>query len=267
MAPQIGESLREARTRQGIELADAQAATKIRARFLNAMEAERWELLPGPAYARGFLHTYAEFLGLDADALVKEYAQTLKPADQPATDEPQADSLTEPLVTHAPGAPRRPLGASPAMLAALAAAAIVGFLVILGLTVGSDNGGRGEGQKKQSAAHTNGGGASTSKAPASETTTTQPAQVSVRLDPTGTVWVCLVDSRGRDLVDGETLTAGEARGPFQAQAFKVTFGNGEIDMDVNGKPFDVPLLAEPQGFGITSQGVQELSSAELPSCV
>jgi cytoskeletal protein RodZ len=45
----------------------------IRARYLTALEEERWELLPGEAYAQGFLRTYAEFLGLNSDVYVDEY--------------------------------------------------------------------------------------------------------------------------------------------------------------------------------------------------
>ena len=73
MAPPIGESLHEARARRGIELIDVERATKIRVEYLRAMEEERWELLPGAAYARGFLRTYGNFLGLDGQALVEEY--------------------------------------------------------------------------------------------------------------------------------------------------------------------------------------------------
>jgi cytoskeleton protein RodZ len=69
---EIGSSLREARRRRGVELSDASAATLIRARYLEALESERFDLLPEGPYLRSFLREYAEFLGLDGDILVTE---------------------------------------------------------------------------------------------------------------------------------------------------------------------------------------------------
>lgn len=70
---QIGPSLREARERRGLSAADVQKAIRIRDRYLHALEEERWELLPGDAYVKGFLRTYADFLGLDGNLYVEEY--------------------------------------------------------------------------------------------------------------------------------------------------------------------------------------------------
>jgi cytoskeleton protein RodZ len=70
---EIGTSLRDARLRQGYELTDAEAATKIRAKYLNALEEERFELLPAQTYVKGFLHAYADYLGLDGQLYVDEY--------------------------------------------------------------------------------------------------------------------------------------------------------------------------------------------------
>ena len=70
---QIGASLREARTRRGLSPADVQRAIRIRERYLRALEEETWDLLPGEAYAKGFLRTYAEFLGLDGDLYLDEW--------------------------------------------------------------------------------------------------------------------------------------------------------------------------------------------------
>lgn len=69
----IGNTLRSARTRQGLELQDCELETRIRARYLGALEDERFEILPEPAYARGFLRSYATFLGLDGRVLVEEF--------------------------------------------------------------------------------------------------------------------------------------------------------------------------------------------------
>ena len=69
----IGSTLQEARMRARIDISDVEAATKIRAKYLRAMENEEWDLLPGPTFVRSFLRTYAEHLGLDARLLVDEY--------------------------------------------------------------------------------------------------------------------------------------------------------------------------------------------------
>jgi transcriptional regulator with XRE-family HTH domain len=78
----VGSSLRQARERRGLELADVERDTCIRVRYLRALEEERFELLPGRAYARGFLRTYAHYLGLDADRFVDELASRLPPEEE-----------------------------------------------------------------------------------------------------------------------------------------------------------------------------------------
>jgi cytoskeleton protein RodZ len=70
---QIGESLREARTRRGFSPADVHKAIRIRERYLTAIEEERWDMLPGEAYTKGFLRTYSEYLGLNSQLYIDEY--------------------------------------------------------------------------------------------------------------------------------------------------------------------------------------------------
>jgi helix-turn-helix protein/uncharacterized protein DUF4115 len=70
---EIGNSLREARLRQVFELPRVEADTKIRAKYLRALEDERFDVLPGETYVKGFLRTYAEYLGLDGQLYVDEY--------------------------------------------------------------------------------------------------------------------------------------------------------------------------------------------------
>jgi len=70
---EIGNSLREARLRRELELPEAEQGTKIRQKYLRALEDERFELLPAHTYVKGFLRTYAEYLGLDGQLYVDEY--------------------------------------------------------------------------------------------------------------------------------------------------------------------------------------------------
>jgi cytoskeleton protein RodZ len=71
---EIGNSLREARERQGLGYPEIELATKIRAKYIRALGEEDFTSIPGDAYIRGFLRTYADYLGLDSDVYVDEYA-------------------------------------------------------------------------------------------------------------------------------------------------------------------------------------------------
>ena len=71
--PAIGQTLREARMRQGFDVADLEQRTKIRAKYLRALENEEWGALPGHTFVKTFLRTYAEQVGLDPHMLVEEY--------------------------------------------------------------------------------------------------------------------------------------------------------------------------------------------------
>jgi cytoskeletal protein RodZ len=70
---EIGNSLKEARMRRGADFAHAELTTKIRGKYLRALEEEHFELLPSQTYVKGFLRTYAEYLGLDGQLYVDEY--------------------------------------------------------------------------------------------------------------------------------------------------------------------------------------------------
>src|SRR6266571_706436 len=70
---EIGSSLREARLRQGLDFPEAEQATKIRGKYLRALEDEQFQVLPAQTYVKGFLRTYAEYLGLDGQLYVDEF--------------------------------------------------------------------------------------------------------------------------------------------------------------------------------------------------
>jgi cytoskeleton protein RodZ len=70
---EIGSSLREARVRNGLEIPDVERATKIRGKYLRALENESFDVLPSQAYVKGFLRSYADFLDLEGNLFVDEY--------------------------------------------------------------------------------------------------------------------------------------------------------------------------------------------------
>ena len=80
--PEIGDQLRETRMRNRIDITEVEAATKIRAKYLRALENEEWDLLPGPTFVKTFLRTYAEYLGLDGQLYVDEYNSRYIPGDE-----------------------------------------------------------------------------------------------------------------------------------------------------------------------------------------
>lgn len=89
---QIGETLRERRMALKIDVHEVEEATKIRAKYLRALENEEYNLLPGSAYAKSFLRTYADYLELDSRALVDEY----RSLDHHIEEEPMVYSPTQP---------------------------------------------------------------------------------------------------------------------------------------------------------------------------
>src|SRR5437899_10622066 len=117
--PEIGETLRDARMRARIDVSEIEAKTKIRAKYLRALENEEWSLLPGPTFVKSFLRTYAQALGLDGKALVEEYRLNHEsPADaglEPVTSSPRRQR------GHGGGGARAPEGPSRAYMA------LVGF--------------------------------------------------------------------------------------------------------------------------------------------
>ena len=78
----IGSSLREARTRQGLEFEEMETRTKVRAKYLRMLEEERFDQLPGHTYTKGFLRVYADALGLDGRLYVDEYNSRFVAGDE-----------------------------------------------------------------------------------------------------------------------------------------------------------------------------------------
>jgi cytoskeletal protein RodZ len=94
----IGEELRRARENLGLTYDEVERSTRIRTRYLQALERGDLDSLPSPVQARGFLHNYAEFLGLDADRVMLRFADQLN--DGPThTAAPGEEPSQPPIVT------------------------------------------------------------------------------------------------------------------------------------------------------------------------
>ena len=130
---EIGNSLHEARVRHGYDLRTAEAATKIRAKYLKALEDEQFDTLPAETYVRGFLRGYADFLGLDGQLYVDEYNSRFVIGEaEPRTLRPRRSSARP---------PRRSSGRfeSNVVLVTVAAIGLVAALVIVAWKSGSGN--------------------------------------------------------------------------------------------------------------------------------
>src|SRR6188472_3059278 len=250
----IGNVFREARNRRKIDLSEVEAATRIRVRYLRAIENEEWDVLPEGVYTRGFIRTYATFLGLDGERLADDYRKNVEGSSRSLTPEPAAASI--------PGQPRERRWPLPrASWVAIAAVLLVAVIAIVAIPGGGEGGGS--------------GGVSQSK-PAGESRRQRQKQkpsqeaangVSVQLAASAEVWVCVLDARGKPLIDGQILQTGAEEGPFRSGSFTVSFGNGEVSMLIDGREAEIPTTSSPIGYSIDSSGgLTQLDEAERPSC-
>jgi cytoskeleton protein RodZ len=125
----IGSSLREARTRQGLDFDEMESRTKVRAKYLRFLEEERFEQLPGHTYTKGFLRVYADALGLDGGLYVDEYNSRYVGGEDDLVRLPRA----RPDARHG-----RRRGESRTVLVALAAILVLTALVIAAWRFGGD---------------------------------------------------------------------------------------------------------------------------------
>ena len=251
----VGTTLREARTNRGVELSEVEAATKIRRRFLVAIENEAWEVLPGSAYAAGFVRAYADYLGLDGARMAAEC----------------------PLRPSPPATGGETLGPSPRRLVPPAAVAVsvalIAVIVVVGLLWG---GGGDRGSTVSTPAAEAPGQGGPASAPASgglggqaahHATEAEGGPMELRLTTTAELWVCLLGEDGKPLVDGLVLPSGAEEGPFRSGSFTVSFGNGEVEMRIDGRDSEIPESASPLGYEVGPGGdLSPLSEAERPTC-
>src|SRR4051794_26715602 len=256
----IGNTLRETRMRQRIDIVEVEAATKIRAKYLRALENEEWDALPGPTFVRTFLRTYGDYLGLDSKMLVEEYKQRCeRPGPQDLLPfSPRSSSRRQ----------QRPSrGVPPALIVGVAVVLLLGALYALGqLGGGSDDGAGAE--VTATATATPAKASSKAKKKAKRKKAAAPKTVRLRIVPTGTVNVCLVSgTSGKVLIASDNLEAGASTRLFEAKRLKVTFGNGLVKMRIRGKTYGVPDTDQPIGYDLRpGKKPRVLSAGARPTC-
>jgi cytoskeleton protein RodZ len=265
--PEIGSTLREARMRAKIDITEVEQATKIRAKYLRALENEEWNLLPGSTFIKSFLREYADYLGIDARTLVEEYKLRYeRPSEHELT--PIAPKLGRDR-RGSGGAFGGPGGPRTAPRWAIVGGVLVLLLVILGL-VGSLGGSSDDGPASTRGSTTPAGNA----APRTTTTTQRtrstapaaPPRASVKIVPTATVYVCLVDGAGRVLIPGTQFSAGQQVPVYRARRLRLTLGNNGVQMRVNGRPLAVPASSTAIAYEITPTGARPLPVDQAPTC-
>jgi hypothetical protein len=276
----IGDTLFEARTRRAVDLDEVHAVTGIRSRYLRAIEEEDWDALPEEFYTRSFIRKYAQFLGLDPEPLVEEYRQqrgTSGPGEAPTSPFARTSSRRAEALRR-----RRRRQGIYAWLGAAAVAAVIVVAIVLLVSSGGEGGGGEGGSKaaksvagnggKSAGAGKKGGGAGKGGAHQGGTKAgahggAQATSVMLKIEPTAEVWACVLDAKGKPLVDGATLAAGETMGPFHSHSYTAAFGNGGVAVSVDGKLVETPATPSPMGFTVDSKGkVHELPEGERPSC-
>lgn len=253
--PDIGATLREARMRARIDVSEIEAQTKIRAKYLRALENEEWELLPGPTFVKSFLRTYAQALGLDSKAIVEEYRRNY---EEPS-DLDRSDFAQQPIAsaTRLRMRPPRP-GPSRGYVLTIAGVCIVIVLLIYGLLSGGHSPSKPANrnpQNKRSARHT-------ARAPR---VLSVPALASLKLEPSAEVYVCLIGD-GHKRIPGLTLLPGNPTRTYHARRFELTLGNNAVTLIIDGRAQTVPASPRAIGYAITRAGTHSLAPGQQPTC-
>jgi cytoskeletal protein RodZ len=268
---EIGATLREARMRQRIDITDMETRTKIRAKYLRALENEEWDLLPGPTYVRSFLRTYADALGLDSKLLVEEYklrydhpeTGELHPMRRPSGRERDRRRQAEPR-----GFPR---GALIAVVLAL----ILGALFLLGRNPDGDGADEGTPAPMQTEPSTNGSEgqsaeerreARAKKRREAKARAAKRAVVRLQIVPNAPVSVCLVDAGGDILVANEILQPGSPSKTYRSKRFRLVLGNNQARLKINGTDRTIPASGAAIAYTITRKGRADLPVEQRPTC-
>jgi len=261
--PDIGATLREARMHARIDVSEIEAQTKIRAKYLRALENEEWSLLPGPTFVKSFLRTYAQALGLDGKALVEEYRLHHERLSEAALEPIVATSQHTRARARVPGT-----GPSRGYMVAVGGVTLLIVLLIVLLVSG---GGSPKHAGTTSAHSTATRGVHhhhpAAGIPLHHSTLTSSTFVALSLKPTAAVYVCLIGDNGRKVIPGTELQPGTSTPTYHSKRFEITLGNSSVTMFVDGKARTVPPSSEAIGYSITkARGRQPLPAGQLPTC-
>ncbi|HKH11950.1 MAG TPA: helix-turn-helix domain-containing protein [Rubrobacter sp.] len=239
----IGRVLERARKDRGLTLEEAERATKIRKRYLEGLEQDDYTVLPDAVYARGFLKTYANFLGLDGVALSQELRTRRKPRRERGVSYAAPSSEFErPIISPGgvPGSEKRKVSSSTIITVAVAAlviAALVGALYFVGLGVRSS--GAGEAERIAAPVEPGNSGRGAEEAKGEEPSGALTVGVEVKGVP---AWIRVRSDS--ETVFEEVAQPGFSRTFEARRAVGIRAGDaGAVSVEVNGQ--DVGTLGDP----------------------
>jgi cytoskeletal protein RodZ len=240
---EIGNSLREARLRQGLDFPEIEQRTKIRGKYLRALEDEQFDLLPGQTYVKGFLRSYAEYLGLDGQLYVDEFnSRYVTGEEEPPIQARRGETLGQ----------RRRSGESRGIVLALAGIAAVTALVIAAWRAAPDS---------NEPTIPNLGSATTGK----KAKARQPAPhvTLVATAGPGNTWLEIHrgSNAGRTIYRG-TLEAGQSRTFTGRQLWVYARAPGNLRVTINGRVRrGLPGRGAPRAFIITPRRFRSVQLA------
>lgn len=252
----IGVALKDARRQIGMDIKEAEERTKIRARYLRALEAEDWEVLPEPAYVRGFLRTYGGLVGLDGEALADEFRRRHEPPEGVAGSPP------DPILQER----RRPPGPRPPsrgpLIVAIAVAIVVLLVILAYLGTGSDDPSPPPKGKPPRASLKTGG----DKGKKSARKSPKPlVPIDLTVEPIDAIQLCLVGGSKEALIDGQSLAAGTTERFADYKRYRLDLaGAGAVKLTA-GKSSQRLLSQKTASFEADSRGIRAIEPAG-PDC-
>lgn len=247
--------------RQRLDIADVEQRTKIRAKYLRALENEEWSLLPGPTFVRTFLRTYAEVVGVDPHLLVEEYRQSAPERDEQL----EYPSLAPPTRDRGRGGGRPPSrGGAPrprrGLAVGIAAVCVIGFLLALGLVGGDEEPDEAAERSTTTERPPPERQPETTERPPPERRT--PSRVVVRVTPTAPTYVCVDNGPGTDIDFEDTIESPHTfRDP---RLVRLNLGVRSAEVTRNGEPVEFPDSSEPLGLALRRGGATDISTQERP---
>ena len=240
--------------RQHLDITDVEARTKIRAKYLRALENEDFGMLPGATFVKSFLRTYAEFLGLDPHLLVEEYRARHDPRDEseltPFAPRPSGRERRRP--------PRRP---GPWLGGVAAVVGILALLLVLGLTGGSSD--NGSVKTKTTATHTTTTHKKARRKKRHHHART-PRLVKLRIVPVNPVYVCVDKGAGTKIV-AELNPMSKPR-TFVARHLRVNLGQRSVKLVANRRSVHIPSGSQPIGYDFRPKGYRTIPAGTRRPC-
>lgn len=240
--------------RAKIDINEVEVRTKIRAKYLRALENEEWDLLPGEVYVKSFLRTYGDYLGLDTRQLIDDFRRQY---------ERPSDHELRPIAP--PGRERERVSRGRMLPPWLIIGAVLVAIVAVLFVVGKLSGGSSPPPATHSSATTRPKRARHHR-PATTPVRAKPRSVRLQLVPTGQVYVCLVTGTGHKLIPGVTYGSGQTIPTERGAKLLLTLGTNAVQMKVNGRSVVVPPSSTPVGFELLPGAVRPLSASRQPSC-